>query len=87
MAILHLDNPIRNIQNSYVVCHHQNGALLFSSKALQQVHDLTPRCSVQRGCGLVGKNKLWSSHQSSCDRNTLLLTAGQPGHMIIHSCT
>src|SRR6185369_2167665 len=75
-AVLEENLSLRLIRNILFMCNNHNGVTALMH-FLEQFHDLLSGLTIERTRGFISKNDFWISDESTRNRNTLFLSAGQ----------
>jgi hypothetical protein len=62
LAVIHVDDAIRKLKNSRIVCDHNQSPIGTFGYAPQNVHDDPPSVVIQAAGGFIAYNQLWAVH-------------------------
>ena len=75
MAVLEVQDAVRDIEDAVVVRYEDNRGSIFARQLLDELDDVATGLLVQRCRGLIGQHNLRAVHERPRNARTLLLSA------------
>ena len=76
------DDPVGDRRGAGIVRDHDDGLVLRVREFAQKRQDLGARAAVEVAGGLIGQDQLRLAKERACDRDALLLAAGELGRQM-----
>ena len=70
-AILHAQQPVRHIQDAWIVCHYQHRAGLIPRQSPQQFHHLSTGGPIQGSCRFIRQQQSRMGSKSAGSKSAM----------------